>query len=424
MKLSPLKLNSPHFAMMLVAFLVTILASVPSLAQSARGNIPQFAPASAWQVQSTTIGQVRGLQGVKLPCMMAASFDNGYVMRLSGGDNKMLAMAVDFRQDVFAQGRKYEASLMMGAGASQNITATAFSKSVLIFNLRPLSGFYQNLATAQNLQLDIEGNKMNFALGGVQGALGQLEQCYQGKAFGGQSQEVALTQGTPNNQTPAAAQAVTRAPSDWAQTPPPLPRAQMRQQRSSPIAEAEIWEAKAGDNLKDTLMMWAKRAGVALDWQAANTGMVANDMRVTGSFEDAVQSLMAQNAAALDIQAHLKEEGRPLVSPAMQPQSILPRTSAAPSAQGASNAGRWNAPAGSSLQQVLRQWSEQAGVNLIWQSNQAFRLKAPVNASGNYEAALQSVLEQFAQDRVRPAAQLNNDPVSGNRALFVEATRI
>ena len=87
-------------------------------------------------------------------------------------------------------------------------------------------------------------------------------------------------------------------------------------------------------------------------------------------------------------------------------------------------AAQWSAPAGANLQQVLAGWSQQAGVQFMWQSNHAFFVKSPVQANGSYESALQSLLGQFANDDLRPAAQLNNDPVTGQRLLFIESSHV
>ena len=198
-----------------------------------------------------------------------------------------------------------------------------------------------------------------------------------------------------------------------------------------------MWQAKAGDDLKITLENWASRAGVDLAWQAGPGGRVVSDVRLSGTFEEAVQTLMAQNAAAMGLEANMmgnasyySASSSGSASSYSAPQQLVstpaysPRSRASSSDGNANANARWVAPAGSSLQQVLSSWSKQAGVEMEWQSNQGFAVKHAVSGNGSYESALQSLLEQYTKDKIRPAAQLNNDPVSGRRVLFIQSTRV
>ena len=419
-----------HFKL-LVKLLVLLLmaAAMPMVAraQAPSAGIPHFMPTESWQVQPTALAQARGLSKIKLPCMMASQYDNGYIVRLSGGAGNFLAMAVDFRQSVFHQGRKYNARINFDGASTQQTKATAFSESVLIFNLRNLSGFYQALQNASSMGLEVEGNAMAFSLGSFEEGADRLEACYN-PSFKG------ATPPTPRKNTVQnIGQNTTMSKWDEEVTPTPAPRLS-RGLRSTKSPSSMLWEAKAGDDLKRTLQGWAARAGVELSWQANQGGRVANDIRVSGTFEEAVQNLMAQNAAAMGLEANLMGNGTRGASAATSaPQRIVP-ISSAPSAvakpagklaggQQAGNA-RWFAPAGSSLQQTLQIWSKQAGVEMEWQSNEGFAVKRAVSANGSYESALQSLLGQYTGDKVRPAAQLNNDPITGRRFLFIQSTRV
>ena len=76
------------------------------------------------------------------------------------------------------------------------------------------------------------------------------------------------------------------------------------------------------------------------------------------------------------------------------------------------------------MQQILKNWSKQEGVEFIWESNQGFSVLSPVNVNGSYEEALQSLLGQYNNLRIRPAVNLNNDPVTGRQTLFVQSSRV
>jgi hypothetical protein len=389
-------------------------------------SVPQFMPVSGWSVEKTEFAQARGLQGVRLPCMMAASFDNGYIVRLSGNSGQMLAMAVDFRQNVFTQGRKYPANIGLNQAGGFNTTATAFSESTLIFNLRSINEFYQQLLSANALTLDVDGNAFVFGLGNVPEALNRLEAC-----FGGSSGSPVVPAGTVvEPQMPQEKRNNTNTVRDWNQKVDPVaPTSQ-----PAPQAPATMrWIANAGDDIRSTLERWSKRAGVALAWESDRGGQVVNDINVNGTFEQAVQMLMAQNATALGIDAMMagqgmtQNAGMSLGGPSASQISTRPQP-ITPALRGdvpePLPPSKWMAPAGADLQVVLKEWSKRAGVDFVWQAHHGFQLKRAVSGDQSYEAALQAVLSQFASDGVRPAAQLNNDPTTGQKLLVVQSTRV
>ncbi len=437
------------FILLLTTGLWAVFTPVSANAQAMGGAsaLPQFMPASGWSVEPTALAQARGLSNIKLPCMMATQYDNGYIMRFSGGGGNVMAMAIDFRQNVFHQGRRYQAVLSLNTGYKQQLKATAFSASVLIFNLRKANGFHQALQGALDMVLDIDGNAMKFSLGGVKEALNRVEACYNPKA----ATQMAMSQagGAPAAIIPASVPAHGSGKAlsgQWSDEVKPLSKSVSRAVRAPRPANVKTWNAKAGDDVRTTLEGWATRAGVDVAWQAGQGGKVVRDIHLSGTFEEAVQMLMAENAAAMGLDANMTgstktrgavssraSAGVSSVSRASSgsaPQSLVSRrfsgNVSSPSSSPSSSYGRGQffAPAGSSLQQTLQIWSKKAGVDFEWQSNMAFTIKEDVRGQSSYEAALQALLNQYAGDKVRPAAQLNNDPETGERILFIHATRV
>lgn len=84
-------------------------------------------------------------------------------------------------------------------------------------------------------------------------------------------------------------------------------------------------------------------------------------------------------------------------------------------------AAQWSAFGGDDMRQTLERWSGQAGVRLIWEATVSFVLKTPVAVSGNYESAVEAVLDQYQGAQNRPVAQLYNDPQAQGRVLVVRA---
>lgn len=487
MNLRTFKANASRHVLALLA--IGTLLPVSALAQDA----PVFTPASEWSVGATQLSNVRGLSGVKMPCVLSAEYDNGYVVRLSGGGGKLLAMAVDFRQDIFTKGRKYPVTLSVGTGYIKQASATAFTSSTLIVNLRPLGDVYQTLQKAQTLGLDIEENSMKFNLGNVGAQYKALEACYTGKntpVVGPMTDTVRsaavpaveaapvanaapvpllpadvaakpmpknfddIVKGADQQKPPAQQQMkisqVTPRPPEQPRAPDPVAaeRKISRADNAAPVAAAPVqpipisprvdsaprpapvtampapaatptmWEARAGEDMKIVLSRWAERAGYDLQWESDQDGKVAQDMSMSGSFEDAVSQLLAENSAASGIAGHVESAGarknlagvaQPVPAPVEQPvQAAIPAMN-----------DKWAAPAGSSLQATLDQWAARAGVTVVWDDVVSLPVKKTVDVSGTFEQAVQSLLDQYGSDKTRPFGQLNTDPDNGQRTLTI-----
>lgn len=581
MMFKSLKAHASRHALLTLA--LCTLAPLPAMA-----NAPVFAPAAPWEVNAGQLSNVRGLKPMKMPCVISTEYDNGYVVRFSGGGGKMMALAIDFRQDVFKQGKQYDTMVTIGGAYVKQVTASAFTPSTLIFNLRPIPDFYNAAQNGGEMEIEIEGNTLKFALNNIGKTYSELEGCYGGgnaaepvkpvvaqgpakapvadveseeideartesiakkpaakpmkepaqKAPQPQplsSEDIAaqplpkevaqkklpqsfdeivqngneeppvqptklkLSQVTPKpSQNPAeavdaslapraqkpAANPVPRAPEDVAEapaakditpmpaaasqpkpivsrasddgmstTPPiktqgaamasaqqpikgfvpmtpepvaaaPLPTPQPVAQAPTPITPPAptVWEAKAGEDMKIVLSRWAERAGYDLQWQSGQDGKVAQDVKLNGSFEDAVGQLLAENSAATGIGAHVETTsgGKKDIGP--QTASAPEPTSKGPAVQATIPAlhEEWTAAPGANIQSVLDQWSSKAGVAVVWQSYMNVAVKQPLQVSGTYEEAVQSLLDQYSGDSRRPVGQLNIDPETGMRTLLVD----
>ncbi len=60
-----------------------------------------------------------------------------------------------------------------------------------------------------------------------------------------------------------------------------------------PLFRAQTWEARPGQTLRTTLQEWCARTGTELNWQAEFDYPVMASMNMTGSFEDAVRTLLS-----------------------------------------------------------------------------------------------------------------------------------
>ena len=80
----------------------------------------------------------------------------------------------------------------------------------------------------------------------------------------------------------------------------------------------------------------------------------------------------------------------------------------------------WAALAGANISQVLGNWSRDAGVELIWETPNAFAVLESFEMGGTFESAVQNLLDQYKNNQVRPVATLHIDPESGQKTLIVK----
>ncbi len=191
-----------------------------------------------------------------------------------------------------------------------------------------------------------------------------------------------------------------------------MPRGPM----ASSGAPSQKWEAEAGEDMRQVLTRWAERADTDLVWDANNSGKVAQDISVSGTFEDAVAQVMADNAAALGIRGQFSEGDR-MVPVVAQTANRAP-TSITGGSQGA-----LSAQSGDDLKLVLQTWASQNNVDLKWQSGDKFALSQPISGQGDFTSAIEAALTQFDDQAVRPVGQLNRDPNTGRLSLTIETDR-
>lgn len=409
------------------ALVMALVAAGWVMPLSSASAAASFMPTQGWTVGATELASARGLKGVKLPCVLSAEYDNGYVVRFSGGGSQMLALAIDFRQNVFTQGQKYNAVLSVGDGYLKQVSPTAFTPSILIFNLRDYSDIYGVLKAAQSFSLDVEGNSFSFSLQQMANNLGSLESCYAtGNAApiqpvsapsGIQAAPAAPVQQVPlQNELPRSLNDIMKAPTDNgasvgqanASVMTPLParfdNVTPRVGRVSRApANASVWSAKAGEELRAVLSRWSETAGYDLEWQASDSGRVVQDMAVNGRFEDAVSQLLAENRAANGVTGQF-DDGR----------------SAVRSTSGLS-VSEWRARPGADLRSTINGWAQRAGVQVVWNTSENMpSVKSALTQSGSFESAVHALLDQYADDSRRPVAQLNIDPKTKKRTLLLD----
>lgn len=157
----------------------------------ARSDI--FIPTSAWLVGPSSPAPAPP----PAPCVMANQFDNGFLVRFSGGGRQLLAMALDVHQQAFNPGQPYLISLAIGDRPLQSISAQAYDAATLLVDLRKMAGSYDALRDGKILHLIVAGKTLDFALLGMDDGMNRLEACYGGGTTSSAAVSTAMTRPPP-----------------------------------------------------------------------------------------------------------------------------------------------------------------------------------------------------------------------------------
>ncbi len=120
----------------------------------------------------------------------------------------------------------------------------------------------------------------------------------------------------------------------------------------------------------------------------------------------AVLSVLSCSAPALAVPV---EEAAPAETPTLLSVEVARPTE--------TEAVQWLAPAGRTLQDVLRQWSVAEGWHLVWKTDLSYPLAAGARFEGTYVEAVRSLLAAFEGAAPAPRAAL----YKGNRVIVVSS---
>lgn len=84
---------------------------------------------------------------------------------------------------------------------------------------------------------------------------------------------------------------------------------------------------------------------------------------------------------------------------------------------------KWQAEKGQSAYKILSQWSRNAGVDLIWNSQFLVDLNEDIAVNGSYEEAVQAILSQYQGRSAGVHGSLFIDEVSGKKTLVIETNQ-
>lgn len=144
-------------------------------------------PSGAWLIGPSSLVPVSGdsRHDGGLPCIMMNQYNNGFTVRISGGGGRIMAMAMDFRQDVFKKGNDYPVNLRVPEqGFDVTLPAHAYNSQSLLFGTKETTGLYDALKNAKAFDVTVGSRTVSFVMAGIADGVARMEQCYNGGATG------------------------------------------------------------------------------------------------------------------------------------------------------------------------------------------------------------------------------------------------
>ncbi len=299
------------------------LFSSPALAED---QTPIYVPTSGWLVGPASLAPGTEDEGRdKLPCIMMNQFDNGYTFRFSAGNKKILAVAVDFRQSAFTAGAHYPLTFDVPPSFSKKADGVAYNDAILMITAndgQEAADWYKAVAGGREVRLGLGKKSVDFALVGAADGLKRVEECYSpspmkhiADAASDQTSSDDDQKAAPKAEAAPEVPSIDTNPIQSGNASPPidglLENAAKEVKRTIPPPErnpaaaaatpvdaspnvAEKWQAPHGSSLRDVLDSWARRKDITVSWTATHQFPVKESISVDGSFEQAVQSLIAQ----------------------------------------------------------------------------------------------------------------------------------
>lgn len=84
----------------------------------------------------------------------------------------------------------------------------------------------------------------------------------------------------------------------------------------------------------------------------------------------------------------------------------------------------WSAPKDAMLREVLNSWTRKAGVELFWASEYDYPISTAVNIEGDFEEAVQELLNGLTESNPKPLGRLHPNLPNGPSVLVIETRRL
>lgn len=402
-------------------------------------GVEVFVPTSAWLIGPASVAPVSDA-GFSMPCIMMNQYNNGFVFRFSGGGGRIMAMALDFRQDAFETGETYLLKIEVPPTFSADLPATAHNKGTVLINLQRAGGFYEALKGGKYLNLTIGGQRLSFAMLGIKEGLERVENCYNPvpQASSGQPREAAANRGTFNLAADIAPGYIDKVRT----APPPGPSLA----GTKGLTEENLTPIPGGDMPAEEALPALEQRLAALDQMLSSAAQRLSQLQPSAMTQQQTQpppqqqpvinSQVQPDPAPASFQPQVDKVpaqpiGRPLASTwtqpvrkggmSQQPVEQQAEPSAVKTASYLPQIRRWRAMHGSNLREVLDVWTGSENARLIWRSDREYSIPRSFSLEGTFEQVVANILDLYGEERVRPVGRIYYNPDTGQKILLVES---
>ncbi|MDD9900556.1 MAG: hypothetical protein OXT65_06220 [Alphaproteobacteria bacterium] len=146
---------------------MTLLAATNA---EARTDLGTLRAQDKWQVGTVETGSLSY-------CAMMNKYDNQAVLAFARNPDGFGSVALDFKDDVFDQGREYNVALKPSAGAVRDLKGRATSGRSIVVQLGDDKNFFNGLAGSGSLDVVLPGVQASFALRQFGSSYSELVRC-------------------------------------------------------------------------------------------------------------------------------------------------------------------------------------------------------------------------------------------------------
>ncbi len=160
---------------LLFSTIMLLTLSLPSIGQ-AKTQDPEiyFYPMKGWAIDQIT-NEHAGM--LSQTCLLTAEFNNGFFMQISGSDQWVTALEIDFQQNIFEPGSIHDVTLNVPGINNKTLTGQSTSASNLSISLKDARGFYKDLRNSSVLDFKIDKNSFRFYMVGLTAKASNFETC-------------------------------------------------------------------------------------------------------------------------------------------------------------------------------------------------------------------------------------------------------
>lgn len=408
---------------------------------SGEGALLSPAPTAPWSIKRANVPADLVAQGQKIPCIATRTEENGGVLRLSGGGQKLTGIWMIGKDLKLTPKQTVPVALSFGKGGpvipAMGLAAAANS---LIIDIKGVEGLYQNIANANALSVTVGQSAMNFSLAGSRGALSQLETCYANvDKPGPKKADITTSAGLGQQMQMASAAKALAAIEPAAGTIPSATGPLIPMPGETPMATPAAQTGRAGASPSLTISQEpfiptapsmatppvvataspdaaARRVELSRVREQELTRLNSNVSRFGSGDVTAPPLMVPASAAGPAPTAPKPMAAIPVVAAATAPVVAIAPPIVTPAAASASAPVRvsveggnilipanknivdtYRARKGEGLRAVMRRWSGRAGIDLVWNLPSDVTLSRDYSFVGDFKSALDALLRDYPQ---------------------------